>query len=352
MRRTRVAIVDDSSFMRKALARLLQDEPALVVVGLASSGEELLANLGQWKPDVITLDLSMPGLGGLETLDHVLRWRRVPVIILSTHSARDAPLTLEALHRGAVDFIDKQEFSLVDFRSMRATLLEKIRSVTRHGSGAPRQVEASRGIAFVGTPALVPNTEGAFHIVVLGASTGGPPAIQHILEEMATPPPVPVVIVQHMSAGFTKAFADRLNAHLPMPVREASHGERCVPGTVYIGPSGWHVRVIPDAAGIVLSLSGQPAGAQHIPSIDVLFESALPIADKTLAVLLTGMGADGADGMHRLRQAGAMTIAQDERSCVVFGMPRVAIQMGAVGEIVGLSDMAGRLKRLLGARFT
>jgi two-component system chemotaxis response regulator CheB len=352
LKRIRLAIVDDSSFIRKALSRLLAGEPRLQIVGTAASGEELLSNLELWKPDVVTLDLSMPGIGGLATLERILQWRRIPVIILSTHSSKDAPMTIEALHSGAVDFIDKQQYSLVDFQALRDVLLERIQSVvsgTPHG--AARTETAPSPAADHGQPKDDMEVFPAgFDIVVIGASTGGPPAIQEILEDIGAPPPIPIMIVQHMPLGFTRAFADRLNAHLHMPVREAVHTEVSVPGTVYIAPSGAHVRLRVANGRISSVMTRYPENVQHRPSVDVLFESAVPLGGRVLAVLLTGMGKDGAEGLGQLRQAGALTIAQDEASSIVYGMPKAAVNLGAVQESVALSAMGDRIARLLGMR--
>lgn len=352
MKRIRLAIVDDSSFIRKALSRLLSGEPSLQMVGAAASGEELLSNLDLWKPDVVTLDLSMPGIGGLATLERILQWRRIPVIILSTHSSKDAPMTIEALHSGAVDFIDKQQYSLVDFQALRDVLLERIHSVVwGTPKDATRTAAAPPPAAEPGQPKDETETfPTGFDVVVIGASTGGPPALQEILEDLGAPPPVPLVIVQHMPLGFTRPFADRLNAHLPMPVREAVHTEVLKPGTVYIAPSGTHLRLRLANNRISTVMTRYPEQVQHKPSVDILFESAMPFGNRVLAILLTGMGKDGAEGLSLLRQAGAMTIAQDEASCIVYGMPKAAVQLGAARASVPLSAMGDRIALLLGMR--
>jgi two-component system, chemotaxis family, protein-glutamate methylesterase/glutaminase len=338
----RLAVVDDSLFVRKALERLFDQHPRIEVVGTAASGEEILERLDAWRPDVVTLDLSMPGMGGLETLDRILAWRRIPVIILSTYSNKDAPLTLEALDRGAVDFVDKSNFSLVDFDALRSALFEKLIEVT---AGREEHVEPEPPAA---RPAITrPTGALSFSILMIGASTGGPPAIQQLLEELGAAPSVPIVVVQHMPLGFTKAFADRLNAHLPLMVREAVHGEPLERGKVYIAPSGLHLRVRSKGEELTAVLTRQPEEAQHRPSVDVLFESGVPIARRVLAVLLTGMGHDGGQGLLALYSAGAMTIAQNESSSIVYGMPRTAVELGAVCEQLHLSRIGERISELL-----
>jgi two-component system chemotaxis response regulator CheB len=348
----RLAIVDDSAFVRKALQRVLWEIPEIVIVGSASSGEELLNNMFQWKPDVITLDLSMPGIGGLLTLDRIMEKRPVPVIILSTHSSKDAPLTIESLHRGAVDFIDKQQYSLIDFNTLRKVLIEKISQVTK--SKMFQQVHPSPGmkpdtIKIKKSSRIPPfNDQLSFDVVVIGASTGGPPAIQQILEDIGSDLPIPMAVVQHMPIGFTGPFAKRLKAHVPFNVQEASDTELFQPGTVYIGPTGSHLRFKQEGDKVYTVLTRHPENVPHRPSVDILFQSAAQVyGSRALAILLTGMGQDGAHGMVDLAKTGAYTIAQDEASCVVYGMPRVAAELGAVKEILDINKIGIKIAELL-----
>jgi two-component system chemotaxis response regulator CheB len=344
--RIRVAIADDSSFIRKAVARMLSESTEIEMVGLAARGEELLDNLERWAPDVILLDLSMPGIGGLLALDEIMARRPVPVIILSTHSRQGAPMTIEALHRGATDFLDKQQYSLVDFDALRQALVGKILEVSRRDAGVA---------ALLAVPPPHDGTEGEPEppeLIVIGASTGGPPAIEQLLRELGGEIPVPILIVQHMPPGFTRAFADRLNAHLALTVREAEDGEALHASTVYIAPGGIHLRVGGVAGTLRVSLAAQPEKVLHRPSVDVLFASAgRVLGARVVAVLLTGMGQDGAEGMLSLVRRGAHTIAQDEATSIIFGMPRAALLAGAVREILPLPAIGGRLRQLVaGAR--
>jgi two-component system chemotaxis response regulator CheB len=341
-RALRLAVVDDSAFVRKAIQKMLDGDPRMGVVGTATSGEELLANLERWAPDVITLDLSMPGIGGLVTLDRIMALRPTPVIILSTHAGRGAPQTIEALHRGAADFIDKQEYSLLDFSALREVLVAKVLAVawsdvSRHG--------------IAGLAPAVPAPPGGYDALLIGASTGGPPAIEQVLADLGADCPVPVLVVQHMPQGFTRAFADRLNAHLPLEVREADDGMPLEPGRVYIAPAGRHLRIAHDGERLACSLSLKPEGVAHRPAVDELFLSALPAAERTVAALLTGMGRDGAEGMRQLAQRGAYTVAQDEATSVVYGMPGAAVNLQAAREVLALGRIGPRLRTLLsGAR--
>ncbi len=334
----RVAIADDSSFLRKAVARMLASEPGIELVGSAARGEELLENLGRWRPDAVILDLSMPGIGGLATLDEIMARRPVPVIILSTYSRKGAPQTIEALHRGAVDFVDKQQFSLVDFEALRQVLAGKIREVT-----TPRRA-ASPAAA---PPKRPPAEEGGIpEVVLIGASTGGPPAIERILRDLGGDVPVPVLVVQHMPAGFTRAFAERLNIQLPLEVREPVDGEPLQPGTVYIARGGFHLRIVPGRQRLAAAVSSEPRDTPHRPSVDELFGSAAAAGVRAVAILLTGMGHDGAEGMAKLAAQGALTIAQDEATSTIFGMPRAAAAIGAVREMLPLAEIGARLRRL------
>ncbi|HEY6323662.1 MAG TPA: chemotaxis-specific protein-glutamate methyltransferase CheB [Thermoanaerobaculia bacterium] len=347
MSRARIAVADDSSFIRQALARLLAGEPTLEIVGLAASGEELLQRFDEWQPDAVVLDLSMPGIGGLRTLDALLARRRLPVLILSTHSRRGAPQTIEALHRGATDFVDKQQYSLVDFEALRQVLVEKLHQILAAGpagagGGGGGEDDLGAGEPDPGQPAA------GIELVVLGASTGGPPAIERILGDLGAALPVPVAIVQHMPPAFTRSFAERLDARLPLRVREAAHHERLLPGVVYIAPGGLHLAVEREHEALRAVLSTEPELARHRPSVDVLFTSAAAATrGRLVAALLTGMGFDGAAAMAELARAGVHTIAQDRASSVIFGMPRAAIEAGSAREVLALVRIGPRLLELL-----
>lgn len=319
---------------------MMIDVSTIEVVGAASSGEELLSRWDEWNPDVVTLDLSMPGMGGLMTLDRIVARGGPPVIILSTHSGLGAPQTIEALHRGAADFINKQEYSLLDFSGLGRVLEERVLAVSRAHHGE------TRGVKDVVQRSASSTQD--FEVLVIGASTGGPPAIEQVLVDLGKLCPVPVLVVQHMPEGFVGAFADRLNSRLPLGVFEAQEGARLAPRTVHIGPAGKHLQVVRRAGGLEASLTLRPRDALHRPSVDVLFQSACDvIGARTVAVLLTGMGRDGVRGMQSLAAAGACTLAQDETSCVVFGMPGAAIAAGAVQEVHPLHGIGSRIRELL-----
>jgi two-component system chemotaxis response regulator CheB len=263
----RVALADDSSFIRQAVAHLLSQEPDLQLVGSASRGEDLLRNLEIWAPDAIVLDLSMPGMSGLEVLAAIMQRRPTPVIILSTHSQRGAPLTLEALDRGAVDFIDKQEYSLLDFDRLRDVLLSRIRSVSRMGGCAVEPADA----AAPQVPAIPP---GLVHpeVILLGASTGGPPAIERILSDLGAGVKTPILVTQHMPGNYIRAFAERLDKALPLAVHEAQDGTLLEAGTVVLAPGEKHLGIVRDL-GLRTRLTLEPFSL-YGPSVDVLLCSA------------------------------------------------------------------------------
>ena len=339
----RVAVVDDARFVREALARVLGSDARLTVVGVAGTGEELLARFDAWRPDVVTLDLEMPGQGGLATLDALMARRPVPVVILSTHSGEGAPATLEALSRGAADFVDKEAVSLVDFRAVREVLVAKLLQVAgRFDAGGAVALPALPAV-----PAGEPGARGTVDLITIGASTGGPKAVETVLAGLGGAPGSAVAVVQHMPEGFTAAFAERLRRTLGFPVAEAQDGEPVVRGEARIAPAGRHLSVVAGGDGLVLRVDAEPSDALHRPSVDVLFRSAARAAGaRAIGVLLTGMGSDGAAGLAELRAAGAHTIAQDEATSVVFGMPRAAILAGAACEVLPLPEVGGRLRQL------
>jgi len=339
----RVAVVDDSPFIRAAVRKMLGEDHRVRITGEAANGEEILANLERWRPDVIVLDLNMPGLDGLSTLDRILQTRPTPVIVFSTHSGEGAPQALEALSRGAVDFIDKEAYSLIDFQRLRPVLLTKILEVAFHAPGrrhTPNSEEATGG----GDSAITTLSAEGIGLVVIGASTGGTIAIEEILGSLGGAIPAPIAIVQHMPAGFTKAFAERLNRSLDhVAVREASDGDPLMAGSATIATGGLHMKIQAGTPPEVV-LDTLPSDVPHRPSVDVLFESAAAtFGNRVLGVLLTGMGRDGARGMVALRAAGAHTIAQDERSSIIYGMPRAARALGAVEESLPLEKIGPRV---------
>lgn len=322
----RVFVVDDSTFVRKAIVKVLHRDPDLRVVGEAASGAEALRTIASANPDVVTLDLAMPGLDGLQALRGLLAWRSdLPVLMLSAHTHEGAAATIEALAIGAVDFVDKSAFSVLDLDSLGRQLVERIKFWGHRPAGA--RTTRTPSVPTLDAPD-VPASLSQCDLCVIGTSTGGPPALQYIFERLPAAFPMPVAIVQHMPLGFTKPFADRLNTMCRLTVREARNGDSLVPGRVLVAPAGQHLVVAGDRT---VSLQSEPGNSAHTPSVDVLMRSAACAwPGRVLGILLTGMGDDGAVGMAAIRAAGGVTLGESEASCVVYGMPRAARRLGAV----------------------
>lgn len=362
MTKIRLALVDDSIFVRKSVARLFVDHDQIELVGVASCGEELFENWERWQPEVILLDLFMPGMGGMQTLDRIVANYSARVILFSTHSSKDAAITLEALDRGAADYIDKQQFSLADFERLRSALIDKIRAVTGHKIDSPRSSVLARRRSVRTAPTeiatskaikpveAVPFSSDSFlcRLVVIGASTGGPPALRKVLAGLGSEISAPVAVVQHMGNPFIETFAQRLNDHVSARVCLASHGEELLPGYVYLAPADLHLKIQVEREKIFSVLSEEPLELIHRPAVDVLFGSAAEACGSSVvAALLTGMGRDGAQGMLKLAQAGAYTIAQNAETCVVYGMPRAAVEIQAIKEVLPLDAIGARIQSLM-----
>ncbi len=347
----RVLVIDDSALMRKLLTEIIHGAADLEVVGTApdaASARELIKSMN---PDVLTLDVQMPGMDGLAFLEKLMRLRPMPVVMVSAFTQAGSETTLKALELGAVDFIAKPRAgSALSLEEYGRELADKIRAAKAarlrcRGLIRPADQDAAGSRVFAPVRAL---SGGAGKVIFLGASTGGTEAIKEFLLGMPANCP-PILIVQHMPETFTASFAARLNSLCQPTVIEAQGGEKVSPGMVYIAPGHSHLRVCRTAAGVVTELSKADPVNRHRPAVDVLFDSAAALmGNQAVGVLLTGMGKDGAQGLLRMRQAGARTFAQDEASCVVYGMPREAFLIGAVDEVVGLDEMARRVLAAFG----
>lgn len=367
MDRIRVLIVDDSPFMRKALERMLLAAEDIEVAGTARDGLDALEKIPQLKPDIVTLDVEMPRMDGLACLKRIMAEMPLPVLMVSSLTKEGATATLEALALGALDFIPK-ESSLANqaILQIQQDLHEKIRKLSK----SPRFRKGGPGIApvaprpaapppiYVPRPSLARTTAPApavpgtlasspmAELLVIGCSTGGPKALQDLLPGIPKALPVPCLIVQHMPASFTKPFAERLDNLCEVDVKEAEHGETAHPGIVYIAPGGVHLNIRQRGTQLVIELNPEPSTTIHRPSVDVMFQSvAENYSRQVLAMILTGMGADGAKGMEQLKAKGAHTMSEAEESCVVYGMPRAAFERGCVDQVAPLYEMAGILRR-------
>jgi len=327
---TRVLVVDDSASMRAMIGQLLSRDPEIEVVGSAAEPNEARAMIKALSPDVVTLDVEMPGMDGLTFLERIMRLRPMPVVMCSTLTARGAQVTIEALRLGAVDCIAKPSGRAADLADHADKLCRTVREAAR---------SKVRGSAPSPRPPALGGALRSDMLILVGASTGGVEALFAFLGGLPANAP-PVVVVQHMPAAFTGGFADRLNASVPMRVRHGSDRQPLVPGEVVIAPGGdTHAEVVTAGALQLRLVAGELHGG-HRPSVDRLFESATELRSRAVGVLLTGMGRDGADGLLKLRNAGAATFAQSADSCVVYGMPRAATEIGAAQREVAISRMA------------
>jgi two-component system chemotaxis response regulator CheB len=342
--RIKVVVVDDSALVRSLLTEIINRQPDMCCVGAASDpfvAREMIRNTN---PDVITLDVEMPRMDGIDFLGKLMRLRPTPVVMVSTLTERGADVTLRALELGAVEIVSKPKIGVADgLRQLGEEITEKIRMASR--ARVKRLATPAPAAPGAPAPAAAPSlgrlsTE---KLICIGASTGGTEATREVLVQL--PPDAPgVLITQHMPPGFTKSYAARLDSLCRIRVAEARDGERVLPGHAYIAPGGLHMSVERSGANYIVRVKdGEPVN-RHKPSVDVLFRSAARVAGpNALGVMLTGMGADGAAAMREMFDAGSFNVAQDEATCVVFGMPREAIAHGAVHEVLPVGRIAGRL---------
>jgi two-component system, chemotaxis family, protein-glutamate methylesterase/glutaminase len=346
----KVLVADDSAFMRTALTRMIESDASLHVVGTAQTGLEALEKISRLQPDVVTLDIEMPGLNGLETLKRVMRDSPRPVIMVSSLTQEGADTTLEALDLGAFDYVPKQQsYVSLDIVKVRDDLVNKIKAAARSRPCARGQMRPTESrSAAVAAPSYL----GVPSIVAIGTSTGGPKALQEILPSLPQDLAVGVLIVQHMPPGFTGPFAKRLNNLCKVTVHEAEPGMRVERGHVYIAPAGKHMTVRRRASSeAVLQVSTTPNNTLHIPSVDVMMLSvAETFRSLAMGVIMTGMGADGALGMKAIFQEGGLTVGQDEATCAVYGMPRSCAEMGILKRVVPLPEIPRQILSALAYR--
>ena len=352
-KKTTVVVVDDSALVRGLLAEIINRQPDMECIGAASDplvAREMIRNLN---PDVITLDVEMPRMDGIDFLSKLMRLRPMPVVMVSTLTERGAEVTLRALELGAIDFVAKPKIGVADgLRRLAEDITDKVRTAARAqvrrlppaaGSAAGAAAAAAGGGVRPATPVSSIGRLSTEKIIFIGASTGGTEATKEVLMNLPADAPA-VVITQHMPPGFTKSYAARLDGLCRIHVKEAVDGDRILPGHAYIAPGGFHLSVERSGAHYIARVrDGEPVN-RHKPSVEVLFESAArAVGPNALGVMLTGMGADGARAMKTMRDAGSFNLCQDEASCVVFGMPREAIAHGAANEVLPLQRIAPAL---------
>lgn len=351
-RKIRVIVVDDSALVRSLLAEIINRQPDMECIGTANDPLVAREMIREQNPDVITLDVEMPKMDGIDFLGRLMRLRPMPVLMISTLTERGAEVTMRALELGAVDFVAKPRVGVANGLQQLATeIVDKIRVAsvahvhrTVERAAATAAKTAAAGASGVAAPASSASLLGRLStekIIAIGASTGGTEAIKEVLTHMPADAPA-IVITQHMPPGFTTSFAARLNSLCQITVKEATHGERLLPGHAYIAPGGKQFAISRSGANYVAVVDEQaPPVNRHKPSVEVLFKSVAQFAGRNATgVMLTGMGADGAVAMREMRDVGSYNYVQDEASCIVFGMPREAIAHGAADEVLPLTQIA------------
>jgi two-component system chemotaxis response regulator CheB len=347
----KVLIVDDSALIRSVMNEIVSNQPDMEVVGVAPDPIVARELIKQTNPDVLTLDVEMPRMDGLDFLEKLMRLRPMPVVMVSSLTERGSEITLRALELGAVDFVTKPKLSIQSgMREYAELITDKIRAAAK-ARVKPRTVSHHEPGKEHGTalPLIRNPLTSSEKLIIIGASTGGTEAIKEFLMQMPSDCPG-ILITQHMPEGFTRSFAKRLDGLCKITVQEAQGGERVLPGHAFIAPGHSHLQLARSGANYVTQLDQGPPVNRHRPSVDVLFESAARCAGKNaVGVILTGMGKDGAAGMLTMKNAGAYNFAQDEATCVVFGMPREAIAVGATHEVGPLQALPSMVLGYLAA---
>jgi two-component system, chemotaxis family, protein-glutamate methylesterase/glutaminase len=343
-KKVRVLVVDDSALMRKLIPQMLATDTSIDVVGTAMDGSFCLKKIEELKPNVVTLDLEMPGMNGIDALKEIMRREPLPVIVFSSHSTEGASVTMKALGLGAFDFVTKPRDASAHMAEISKELIAKIKAAAdcklkpRILPGLPPKPQ--KAAAAMGSPSKV---------IGIGVSTGGPQALEYLLGTLPPDFPGAIVVVQHMPDGFTDMFARRLDELSALQVKEAQSGDLLQPSRVLICPGSRHMRVKRMPMGDIVILSDDARVNGHRPSVDVLLRSvAEEFHVQAIGVLMTGMGDDGAEGLGAIKKHGGMTIAQSEDSCVVYGMPKAAIERGYAIRVVGLDVMGATLQALCG----
>ncbi len=354
MAKTKVLVVDDSAFMRKMVSDIINSSPELEVIAKARNGKDAISKTKELQPDVVTMDVEMPEMDGLTALKYIMQENPVPIIMLSSLTNQGAEQTLRALQLGAVDFIAKPSGQIsLDIEQISDEIIEKVKTA----AGTKRKLmNLNSNIEtpiFRKTSAKMVKPDGILNkLVLIGTSTGGPKALYQVIPALPAEIDAAILVVQHMPAGFTHSLADRLNSLSKVQVKEAEHGERVLPGYVYIAPGDYHMRLDTGSRDKAVELcihldKSAPRGGLR-PAVDVLMESA---AEKSrlpmLCVIMTGMGTDGAAGIKKLKERGARIIAEDPSTCIVYGMPKAAVETGMVDKIVPLPDISGEILEAL-----
>lgn len=359
--KTRVVIVDDSAFMRKSLSIMLSSDPSIEIVATARDGADGYSKVKELRPDVVTLDIEMPVMDGLTALKKIMTDCPTPVIMVSSLTVEGAESTIKALELGAVDFIPKEmSYVSVNITKIKEDLIQKVTTIAKHArlqnrlrrfSASRDSLTATREITSVIEPSrrVLQSSSIIFRAIALGISTGGPLSLQQVIPHLSEKISIPMFIVQHMPPKFTRSLAERLDGMSALKVKEAEHLEDVKPGTIYIAPGGYHMLIQEELKGRAkVIISEQPANTLHKPAVDVMMKSVFSVYGKNmLGVIMTGMGKDGFEGVKELKQNGGYAIAQDEDSCVVYGMPKAIVDGGLADSILPLGKIAESINKLV-----
>ncbi|KAA0564196.1 protein-glutamate methylesterase/protein-glutamine glutaminase [Rossellomorea aquimaris] len=354
----KVLVVDDSAFMRKLIGDFLTASKQLEVIGIARNGEDAISKIKKLRPDVVTLDVEMPKMNGIEALRRIMEECPVPVVMLSSTTKEGAEETVKAMELGAVDFIAKPSGTIsLDLHKVQDEMVEKVISaskvnMTKITSTFRKRTKSSES-ANRGVPTIPSEhkwTRDSPKLILIGTSTGGPRALQQVLTELSPQLDAPVVVVQHMPPGFTNSLANRLDGQSAIKVKEAEHEEILQKGTAYIAPGGFHTKVVDHGAHLAFELSKEEAPRNgHRPSVDILFESASLLRNYgKIAVIMTGMGSDGSEGLIELKETGEVrAIAESKETCIVFGMPKSAIATNLVDSVEHIEDISRTIMKYM-----
>ena len=350
-----VLIIDDSAFMRKSLSIMLQSDPGITVIGTARNGQEGFDLAKSLRPDIITLDVEMPVMDGLTALKKIMAECPTSVIMISSITTEGAQATFKALELGAVDFIPKElSYVSVSISNIKDDLISKIKEFVRQRSLKDRLRRIKNSQASVPTPKKFTNVINdiprlGYKAIAIGISTGGPFTLQKILPLISEKINVPVFIVQHMPPKFTKSLAERLNGMCPLEVKEAEDSEKVKPNVIYIAPGGFHMKVKSNGMkGVEINVTTEPSTTLHRPAVDVMMNSVIDVYGKyTLSIIMTGMGKDGFEAVKNLKALGGYSIAQDEESCVVYGMPKAIVDAGLADLVLPLEKIPEVINRVV-----
>lgn len=344
----KVLVVDDSVFMRKLLSDLFAGEADFSVVDTARNGQEALDKIKRLKPDVVTMDVEMPVMDGITALERVMKDCPTPVVMVSSLTHAGAVATLRALELGAVDFVAKTAGPISNITAIRSEILSKCRAAVKANVSQLIRAQTAGTVPVQPKTYLPASSPGDERIIAIGTSTGGPRALQEIITKLPGNLPCGVVIVQHMPPGFTKSLAERLNSLSSVTVKEAEHNDVIRPGLVLIAPGDYHMLIERENAKTVVKLNQQPPIGGHRPAVDPMLESVARIfGSKAIGVILTGMGHDGAKGMQAIKRQNGHTIAEDQSTAVVFGMPKSAIEMGVIDKIAPITGITAEILKAL-----